>query len=86
MKLGFQFGTKFIDFEVEYRNRKNLTIEVEPTGEVKVLSPIGTDEETILKTAIIKNMQVDDINTIVNKLTYNCSWVDELKKMSDIND
>ena len=31
MKLGFQFGTKFIDFEVEYRNRKNLTIEVEPT-------------------------------------------------------
>ena len=41
---------------------------------------------SILKTAIIKNMQVDDINTIVNKLTYNCSWVDELKKMSDIND
>ena len=73
MKLGFQFGTKFIDFEVEYRNRKNLTIEVEPTGEVKVISPVGSDEETIIekvktKAIWIVQKQYDVKNINVNKI------------------
>ena len=73
MRLGFQFGTKFIDFEVEYRNKKNITVEVEPTGEVKVISPTGLDENTILnkvKTKAIwivqKQYEVKNIN--VNKI------------------
>lgn len=50
------------------------------------LLEIGIDKKTILKTAIVKNMQIDDINTIVKKISYHCSWTEELKKMSDIHD
>lgn len=47
------------------------------------LLEIGQDKKTILKTAIIKNMQIDDLNTIINKfnLTDN-EWYQELKKMT----
>lgn len=48
------------------------------------LLQIGIDKETILKTVIIKNMQIDDINTIVNKLKTSSDWTRELKKMSDV--
>ena len=48
------------------------------------LLEIGIDKQTILKTVIIKNMQKDDINTIVNKLKTSSEWTRELRKMSDI--
>lgn len=48
------------------------------------LLEIGIDKETILKTTIIKNMQKDDINTIINKLKTSSEWVRELRKMSDM--
>lgn len=47
------------------------------------LLEIGIDKETILKTVIIKNMQRDDINTIINKLKTSSDWTRELRKMSD---
>jgi len=47
------------------------------------LLEIGIDKETILKTVIIKNMQRDDINTIVDKLKTSSEWTRELKKLSD---
>lgn len=50
------------------------------------LLEIGIDKETILKTAIIKNMQVDDINTIVKKIKHNNDWLNSLRRMSDIDD
>ena len=50
------------------------------------LLEIGIDKETILKTTIIKNMQVDDINTIVKKIKHNNDWLNSLKRMSDIDD
>ena len=48
------------------------------------LLQIGIDKETILKTVIIKNMQIDDINTIVGKLKTSSDWVKELRKLSDV--
>ena len=50
------------------------------------LLEIGINKEDILKTVIIKNMQKDDINTIIKKISYSGEWLDSLKKMSDIND
>ena len=47
------------------------------------LLEIGVDKETILKTVIIKNMQKDDINTIIDKLKTSSEWTRELRKMSD---
>ena len=50
MKLGFKYGTKFVTFNVIYRKRKTMSIEVEPSGEINVISPLGfTDEEVLLK-------------------------------------
>lgn len=73
MKLGFQYGTKFIEFEVEFRKRKNLTIEVEPDGEVKVISPSGISEYEILNKVktkanwiVQKQYEVKNIN--INKI------------------
>lgn len=50
------------------------------------LLEIGMDKAMILKTSIVKNMQIDDINTIVKKIDYRSEWIDELKKLSDVND
>ena len=48
LKLGFQYGTKYIDFNVLFKNRKTMSIEVEPSGEVNVISPLGVTENIIL--------------------------------------
>lgn len=40
---------------------------------------LGMPKQEILKTAIIKNMQIDDLNTIYNKLP-SSDWKDELDK------
>lgn len=73
MKLGFQYGTRYIDFNVAYRDRKTMTIEVEPSGEVNVISPINATEEVILKKVkskakwiVQKQYEVKNIN--VNKI------------------
>lgn len=49
MKLGFEFEAKYIEFELIYRKRKTMAIKIEPSGEVKVIAPIGIDESYILK-------------------------------------
>ena len=47
MKLSTQYGNKNIEFEIEYRNRKTLAIQIEPIDKVLVLSPRGLSEEII---------------------------------------
>ena len=49
------------------------------------LLKIGVSKDAILKTTIIKNMQIDDLNTIVNEVTktYSSDWTDSLKRMCD---
>jgi predicted metal-dependent hydrolase len=47
MKLSTQYGNKKIEFELEYRNRKTLAIQVKPTDNVLVLSPKGLSEHII---------------------------------------
>lgn len=45
------------------------------------LLQLGMDKKSILKTSIIKNMQIDDLNVITNKLNNNNEWTRELKKL-----
>lgn len=47
MKLSTQYGNKKIEFELEYRNRKTLAIQVKPIDEILVLSPKGLSEYII---------------------------------------
>lgn len=45
---------------------------------------LGIDKKTILKTSIIKNMQIDDINSIIKKIDLNNEWTKALKELSDV--
>lgn len=45
---------------------------------------IGIDKKTVLKTSIIKNMQIDDINSIIKKISLNNEWTKALKELSDV--
>ena len=48
MRLSYEFGTQVIEFEVIYRDKKNLTIEVEAPNIITAIAPIGTAEEIVL--------------------------------------
>ena len=74
MKLGFQYGTRYIEFKVIFRNRKTMSIEVDPNGEIIVISPRGGSNEIIIdkvkskaswiikKLYEIRNINVNKIN------------------------
>lgn len=47
--MKIEYGTKTIEFEVEYRNRKTLEIGIKPPDNIKVLAPKYTSEEEILR-------------------------------------
>lgn len=49
MRLAFEYGTKTIAFEVEFRQRKTLEISIEPPDIIRVVAPIGTSEDDIIK-------------------------------------
>lgn len=73
MKLGFKFGTKYVEFTVSFSNRKTLAIEVETNGKVNVVAPMGVSEEKIIKKVkskakwiVQKQYEVRNIN--VNKI------------------
>lgn len=47
MKYIVKYGTKDIEFEVKFKNRKTMSISVEPPKDIIVVAPIGTDENEI---------------------------------------
>ena len=49
MMYSIKYGTKDIEFNVEFRNRKTMSISVEPPNNVTVVAPVGTSEEEIKK-------------------------------------
>lgn len=47
MKSKISYGTKEIEFNVEFRNRKTMSISVEPPSNIIVVAPVDTSEEEI---------------------------------------
>lgn len=47
MKYKVQYGTKELEFKVEFRNRDTMSISVEPPNNILVVAPTGTPEENI---------------------------------------
>lgn len=47
--LKVQYGTRTIEFDVEYRDRKTLEIGIEPPDNIKVIAPITATEKDILR-------------------------------------
>lgn len=62
MKLSTMYGSKTIDFEVTYRNRKTLAIQIKPPDQILVLSPANLSEEIITEKVKSKG------NWIIKKL------------------
>lgn len=49
MELEFEYGSRIITFNLIYRKRKTMSIEVETTGEVTVIAPVGTSTDDIVE-------------------------------------
>lgn len=49
MKLEFEYGSRMITFNLIYRKRKTMSIEVEATGEVTVIAPVGISTDDIIE-------------------------------------
>lgn len=49
MKLEFEYGSRMITFNLIYRKRKTMSIEVETTGEVTVIAPVGTFTDDVVE-------------------------------------
>lgn len=47
--MKFQYGTKTIEFDIDYRDRKTLEIGIEPPDNIKVVAPKAATEEDILR-------------------------------------
>ena len=47
MKLKVQYGTKELEFKVEFKNRDTMSISVEPPNDILVVAPTGTPEEDV---------------------------------------
>jgi len=47
MKLSTKYGNKIIEFDVEYRDRKTLSIQIEPIDKIFVISPKELTEDII---------------------------------------
>lgn len=47
MNFSIELENNKIDFDVEYRRRKTLSIRIEPTGKILVIAPSGLGEEAI---------------------------------------
>jgi predicted metal-dependent hydrolase len=49
MKLSYEYGTQTIEFDVVFRNRKTMAIQIEAPDKVTVISPKGVKEDEILR-------------------------------------
>ena len=49
MELKFEYGSRIITFNLIYRKRKTMSIEVETTGEVTVIAPVGTSTDDVIE-------------------------------------
>lgn len=47
MKLKTKYGDKTIEFEIKYRERRTMAIQIEPIDKILVISPKGLSEELI---------------------------------------
>ena len=46
MKYSVKYGTKNIEFNVEFKNRKTMSISVEPPKKITVVAPVRSEEHT----------------------------------------
>ena len=47
MRLSIEYEGKIIEFEVQYRKRKTLSIQIDLDSNIKVISPMGITEKKI---------------------------------------
>jgi len=74
--LSYQYGTEIIEFDVDFRKRKTLSIQVEAPRIIHVIAPIGSSEEEILASVKAKS------KWIIQKL-FEIREVDNQRRIKD---
>lgn len=69
--------------KVVNENSLRYIISMRATINATKLLDVGMDKRNILKSAIIKNMSVDDLNVIVNKIDGSNEWAKEMKVIAN---
>lgn len=82
------YDDELYDFIVNLRkvvneNSLRYIISMRATINATKLLDVGMDKRNILKSAIIKNMSVDDLNVIVNKIDGSNEWAKEMKVIAN---
>lgn len=49
MKLSYEYGTQTIEFDVVFRKRKTMAIQIQPPDKITVIAPKGVKEDEILR-------------------------------------
>ena len=80
------YDDELYDFIINLRNVINKNslryiISMRATINSTKLLDVGMDRKNILKSAIIKNMSVDDLNVIVNELDGSNEWAKEMREI-----
>lgn len=80
------FDDELFNFIKELRNAIKVSslryiVSMRATINATKLLEIGMDKKSILKSVILKNMSIDDLNTIVKKIRDNSSWKKELERL-----
>jgi hypothetical protein len=89
VELKLSYDKELFDFIRDLRKAVNDTgirfiVSMRALINASKMLQIGMDRTTILKTAIIKNMQIDDLNTVSSKINTRTSWAKLLRDMSDV--
>ena len=73
MMLSYEYGTQIIEFDVVFRKRKTMAIQIQAPDKITVISPIGVKEDEILR--VVKGKS----KWIVQKL-FQIREIDHLKR------
>lgn len=70
MKLSFEYNQKKIDFDVELRKRKTLSIEIKPPGIIRVIAPYRANKDKILEIVKSKGKWITDKLIVAERMEY----------------
>lgn len=70
MILGFQYGTKYIEFNAEFKKRKTIKISISPPNIVNVSAPAGISHKRLVEIVETKAKWIENKLESVNKYQF----------------
>ena len=82
--LAIKEGEETLRKAIKYSSLRYIVSMRATINSTKLLE-IGMTKKEVLKSVIIKNMQIDDINTIYNKINDNSEWTKLLGEFKNVS-